>query len=640
MERSRKSYVPSSRLSELPQRVADSNRMSMAYATPQSKSFGKLNIPKPPSVSSDRRTSFFGSRTSGAGMARNSIFGGAEKIKDVRPLHDKTFVQQCIRQLCEFLQEKGFPGAVTTKSLQSPSTKEFLKVFEFIYCLLDPTFHMPSSKVEEEVPRILKDLGYQFALSKSSMYSVGAPHTWPQVLGALVWLIDNVKIYCAMEEQQDLLFSDFSEGSMEIEDGVEYNKLFLDYCSETYSMFMQGADTFDSEDEEFLSKMKKLYNVDETVLASMEARYRMVTEEVDRLERDSQADRLMGKRTEKLKLQTDLQKLQSYHSNLETFKGSLEGKAAMLAEELQAAGLQTESLKQQQARLQLVLQQQKFTPADIERINREKRELQQSLSSLSTTLDQAQQQMWSEEINLAKAKEAAEMKLAEYHKLARQLKLIPASAENACGHDFTISPCTEQGPSSLVHYKTHIQVALRKLIINVEEESSRLTNKKLTLEGAVDQVNSCISDKGNDLKQLREQIRRLDEKLENDSQELARDEQKWAAEMESVDNHKKLLEKNITQGYEESVEQLKAARQQYHLVRQETDEQRRTVAKNLASVFSTATDHLGIVEKYLEDQRKRVERVCSETLQEEEEELQNLHHIMDGFLDKAANMPS
>jgi len=26
------------------------------------------------------------------------------------------------------------------------------------------------------------------------MYSVGAPHTWPQVLGSLVWLIDTVKV--------------------------------------------------------------------------------------------------------------------------------------------------------------------------------------------------------------------------------------------------------------------------------------------------------------------------------------------------------------------------------------------------------------------------------------------------------------
>lgn len=35
---------------------------------------------------------------------------------------------------------------------------------------------------------------YPFVLSKCSMYSVGAPHTWPQALGALMWLIDNVKV--------------------------------------------------------------------------------------------------------------------------------------------------------------------------------------------------------------------------------------------------------------------------------------------------------------------------------------------------------------------------------------------------------------------------------------------------------------
>ena len=37
-------------------------------------------------------------------MRRNSTmsgFGGTEKIKDARPLHDKSFVQQCIRQLHE-----------------------------------------------------------------------------------------------------------------------------------------------------------------------------------------------------------------------------------------------------------------------------------------------------------------------------------------------------------------------------------------------------------------------------------------------------------------------------------------------------------------------------------------------------------
>lgn len=44
------------------------------------------------------------SRTSGASMSRNSMmsgFGGTEKMKDARPLHDKSYVQQCIRQLHE-----------------------------------------------------------------------------------------------------------------------------------------------------------------------------------------------------------------------------------------------------------------------------------------------------------------------------------------------------------------------------------------------------------------------------------------------------------------------------------------------------------------------------------------------------------
>lgn len=47
----------------------------------------------------------------------------------------------------------------------------------------------------------------------------------------------------------------------------------------------------------------------------------------------------MAKRTEKLRLQTDLQKLQNYRSHMETFKSQLEDKATGLSEELEAAGM-------------------------------------------------------------------------------------------------------------------------------------------------------------------------------------------------------------------------------------------------------------------------------------------------------------
>lgn len=51
----------------------------------------------------------------------------------------------------------------------------------------------------------------------------------------------------------------------------------------------------------------------------------------------------------------------------------------------------------------------------------------------------------------------AELRLSEYHKLARKLKLIPLSAENACGHDFEIRPF-ECGSSTTVQHKTQVQM--------------------------------------------------------------------------------------------------------------------------------------------------------------------------------------
>lgn len=47
----------------------------------------------------------------------------------------------------------------------------------------------------------------------------------------------------------------------------------------------------------------------------------------------------MGQRTEKLKLQTDLQKLQSYRTSMESFKAHQENKATVLSEELEAASM-------------------------------------------------------------------------------------------------------------------------------------------------------------------------------------------------------------------------------------------------------------------------------------------------------------
>lgn len=52
------------------------------------------------------------------------------------------------------------------------------------------------NKIEDEVPKILKSLGYPYTISKTTMYSVGSSHAWPAILAALTWLREKVEVRC------------------------------------------------------------------------------------------------------------------------------------------------------------------------------------------------------------------------------------------------------------------------------------------------------------------------------------------------------------------------------------------------------------------------------------------------------------
>uniref|UniRef100_A0A803Y5R8 Kinetochore protein NDC80 n=1 Tax=Meleagris gallopavo TaxID=9103 RepID=A0A803Y5R8_MELGA len=446
---------------------------------------------KTTSATSERKVSFFGKRTSGAGGSRNSQYGmfGTEKIKDPRPLHDKAFIQQCIKQLCEFLVENGYAHNVTVKSLQSPSVKDFVKIFTFIYGFLCPSYELPDSKFEEEIPRVFKELGYPFPLSKSSMYTVGAPHTWPQIVAALIWLTDCFKLYAAMRENPSS-FDDGQNWGGETDDGIVHNKLFMDYIVKCYEHFMKGGDTYEELDAEVQSKLKDIFNVDEFKIEGLAAENKRLHEEIARLEkeRESEPDRLVSLRKLRSSFQADVQKYQAYLANLESHTTILDQKMKGVNEEVEAAEMEVEVMKQENARLQHIFDNQKYSVADIERINHERNELQQTINKLTKELEAEEHQLWNEELKYARNKEAIETQLAEYHKLARKLKLIPISAENSKGHDFEIHFNPEAGPNCLVKYRTQIKAPLMEIVNQTEEEIRKAVQRKMSLEDTLEQV--------------------------------------------------------------------------------------------------------------------------------------------------------
>ncbi|NXE62625.1 NDC80 protein, partial [Calcarius ornatus] len=640
MRRSSSIAGSSSRQSMMALRVQDNNKMGLQ--TPQMKdrsTFGKLSMSKPTSGASERKVSCFGNRASGAGGSRSSQYGvfGTEKIKDPRPLHDKAFIQQCIKKLCEFLVENAYAHNVSVKSLQSPSVKDFLKIFTFIYKFLCPSYELPDSKFEEEIPKVFKDLGYPFALSKSSMYTVGAPHTWPQIVAALVWLIDCVKLYNAIRENAPS-FDDRQSWGGETDDGIVHNKLFMDYCVKCYDLFMKGRDTFEELDAEVQSKLKDLFNIDPFQMESLAAENKRLQEEIARLEKEkeSEPDRRVTLRNVKSSLQADVQKYQAYLANLESHISILDQKLESVNDEVETAEMEVEAMKQENARLRHILDNQKYSAADIERINHERNELQQTINKLTKELEAEEHQLWNEELKYARNKEAIEMQLAEYHKLARKLKLIPVSAENSKGHDFEIQFNPESGPNCLVKYRTQIKAPLMEIINETEEEISKATQRKITLEDTLEQVNVMLEDKKRSVKMLTEEAEKLDDLYQQKLKEIEEEEQKCANELESLKKHKQLLESGVYEGLSEATNELHDLQRQYQVVLQTTTEEKRKIGANLSRLLETVATHIASIVKYLDEQNARIYRDDEEFMPEDL--LSNLTSILDSYKKKAESV--
>jgi len=118
-------------------------------------------------------------------------------MKDPRPLSDRGYQQRMIRYLMEFLTEFNYPHQISMRILSAPSMKEFCNIFQFLYKYIKADSQKTTaldSKPADEIPKVFKMLGYPFTISKSNLHSVGSPHAWPIILGALCWLIELIRV--------------------------------------------------------------------------------------------------------------------------------------------------------------------------------------------------------------------------------------------------------------------------------------------------------------------------------------------------------------------------------------------------------------------------------------------------------------
>lgn len=129
-------------------------------------------------------------------------------LPDPRQIRNPTFQKQCRDQLSEYLLSSRCNLPLTSKTLISPTTKEFQSIFKWLITSPDAlgyssgytqSLEVGAKGFEAECVQVLKDLKYPTDVGKTALGAPGSPTNWPTILVMLVWLSELAKVRAGLE---------------------------------------------------------------------------------------------------------------------------------------------------------------------------------------------------------------------------------------------------------------------------------------------------------------------------------------------------------------------------------------------------------------------------------------------------------
>jgi len=366
------------------------------------------------------------------GISRNTMGNGA--AKDPRPLSDKGFMNASIRALLNFLMENGYDSAISPKILARPSSKDFNNIVTFLFRKIDPNFNDGTLKFEDEVASAFKALGYPFNISKTSLYAVGSPHTWPGLLAAITWLIE------LLTYDQEV-----AEAPMENEEGMDMDNLtavsdkaFFEYLEHAYTAFLSGDDDKYAALEEDLIDKFEAKNVDvEQECERIAVENDEIVGAMEGLSQTANALPELEKRQEDLS--SDLEKFHQLIEQLNEHKAALEKKVETRGAELERNETDLAAIHSRVAELKTAVSQQDLSAEDVRRMQGERARVEDGLERAIASKQEHSKNLWDAETELNKIVEELDAAASVFNSKAKELQMIPETAKYSQGHRMTIS---------------------------------------------------------------------------------------------------------------------------------------------------------------------------------------------------------
>lgn len=472
----------------------------------------------------------------------------------------------------EFLTQRNFEmemkHTLTHKTMSSPTQKDFNLMFQFLYHCIDPAYRFQKN-IDQEVPPLLKQLRYPFEknITKSQLAAVGG-NNWYTFLGLLHWMMQLARM------MENYSIGSYDDACIDAGYDVHPDRITFDFLSDAYRTWLSVEDEDDDDDE-----AQKLI---EPHIATMAAKFEAANEQnllqVKMLEDEAKAlqDKIddltkdaprLAKLDEQIKiLEEDRVKFENYNNSMESKVDKYELRVRVLNEEIQNIDAALAAAEEDRNALQENVDSKGITVQDIDRMNAERKRLQNGVEATANRLDEVRDIVSKRETETSAKLEELENVVSKFNSLGYQIGIIPPEAHNAQGQNFNLVLTVNSGPdfsasqqnaftASQSHadsdrlladantstgYQPHnllnldvrgsIKTSLMQLRKEVSERRNEALEKDMNNHDLLDKIREAIDDKVAEVEALGHRVRAAEEEFEKtkeitNAQKMASDAQ-------------------------------------------------------------------------------------------------------------------
>ncbi|XP_041011623.1 kinetochore protein NDC80 homolog [Juglans microcarpa x Juglans regia] len=428
----------------------------------------------------DSDASFASNRpSSSVGIGRAASSNTFELYKD------RSIQQSAFSTINSYLSSHSFAPLKTPL----PSAKEITTTLHFLLARLD----FPFSKLDEDLPFLLKSLNYPFKFNKSILKSPGTPHQWPAFLALIHWLV------------QIALFNDYLSSSSPSTPDNDNDEMKA-YVLESYLHYIRGDDdAVDSLDGVFVERLER---------KKEDLRENVGVLGVNVVELEAKAEALRSGPSQKEVLEKDKGLLEEdvnkFHTIISEFSDRTAATEKVLEEkerELEAKVEERKRICEENEELKRRAETQTMSSRDVERMRRELQAMERDIGEAELARNTWDEKSWDLDATLGHKFKELEALAMECNQAMRRLKIGDhfQYVLNAKGS----TPAEIMG----IDYKSKLKPALDSYADDIQKSSMEKLEDLISLQQLSKENAAKIEEKKNHIVALQSRIDDLEAQL-------------------------------------------------------------------------------------------------------------------------------